>query len=415
MNAGNQQADLARSDPLDPVSSLSEGGGFWLPLFLKMLRRLVIGRLTLVTPRGEAITIEGKRAGPHGALRLIRGRAIRRLFLGGDVGFAEAYLDGDWDSPDLAALIELAAHNERALGDGLRGAAVARLWHRVRHILRPNSRPGARRNIAEHYDLGNDFYARWLDPTMTYSAALYERPDASLTQAQEAKYARVAKALELESRHHVLEIGCGWGGFVEFMARRFGCTVTGITLSRQQRDFAARRIQAAGLSDRVAIDLVDYRDVRGEFDRIASIEMFEAVGEEHWPNYFATIRDRLRQGGLAVLQVITIEEARYGAYRQSADFIQRYVFPGGMLPAPSVFGRAVERAGLTMTEAFHFGRHYAQTLRQWQQTFQREWPEISTLGFDQRFKRLWEYYLAYCEGGFRAGSIDVVQYRLARG
>jgi cyclopropane-fatty-acyl-phospholipid synthase len=347
-------------------------------------------------------------------LRLLRARAVTRLFLGGDVGFAEAYMDGDWDSPDLAALIELVAHNERALGAGVRGAALARFWHRIRHVMRPNTRRGAKRNIADHYDLGNDFYSRWLDPGMTYSSALYDRPEATLSEAQQAKYARIANELSLRPEHRVLEIGCGWGGFAEFVGRHFGCRVKGITLSHEQRDFALGRIHAAGLADRVEIDLLDYRDVKGEYDRIASIEMFEAVGEENWPDYFEAIRDRLCRGGLAVLQVITIDEARYAAYRRSADFIQRYVFPGGMLPAPSVFRRAVERTGLSLTDAFHFGRDYARTLCDWQQRFQREWPAISGLGFDQRFKRLWEYYLAYCEGGFRAGSIDVVQYKLAR-
>ena len=410
----DQQRAPAETASVDSAMTESVPQGLLLRLFLKMLGRIVVGRLTLVTPKGDAITLDGKQDGPHACLRLLRARAIGRLFLGGDVGFAEAYMDGDWDSPDLAALIELVAHNEQPLGEGLRGAALARMWHRVRHVLRPNSRSGARRNIADHYDLGNDFYARWLDPGMTYSSALYDRPDATLSEAQQAKYARVAKALELRSEHHVLEIGCGWGGFAEFVGKQFGCRVKGITLSNEQRDFARKRIHEAGLSDRVEIDLIDYRDVNGEFDRIASIEMFEAVGEEHWPRYFEAVRDRLRKGGLAVLQVITIEETRFNAYRRGADFIQRYIFPGGMLPAPSVFRRAVERTGLHLTDAFHFGFDYARTLREWQQGFQREWPEISTLGFDQRFKRLWEYYLAYCEGGFRAGSIDVVQYKLAR-
>jgi cyclopropane-fatty-acyl-phospholipid synthase len=401
-----------------PESLASEVGrrisGFWPRILASAARRMAAGQLTLIGPDGGAEIIAGKVPGPQATLSIRRPRAIRRLLSGGDVGFAESYMDGDWESPDLAALIELAAQNEHAMADATRGLGMMRAWHRLQHLMRPNSRRGSRRNIAEHYDLGNDFYRLWLDPTMTYSSAIFSDPQAALSDAQMAKYRRMADSLELKPGHKVLEIGCGWGGFAEFAAGTYGCQVTGITLSQEQQKFARERVAKAGLADKVEIELVDYRDVDGSFDRIASIEMFEAVGEAHWPVFFEKVRNLLSPGGLAALQVILIEEARFDLYRRGADFIQRYVFPGGMLPSQTAFNRAAESARLKIDEAYHFGLDYARTLAIWQKDFQQAWPRVAALGFDAKFKRLWEYYLAYCEGGFRAGSIDVAQFRLKR-
>jgi cyclopropane-fatty-acyl-phospholipid synthase len=388
--------------------------GLWMRTLASAVRHLAVGQLTLIGPDGGSQTVAAAKAGPHATLRIRRNRAVWRLFTGGDVGFAESYLAGDWDSPDLAALIELAARNEAAMTEALRGFATVRAWHRLRHLLRPNSRSGARRNIADHYDLGNDFYRLWLDPTMTYSSAIFAEPHQGLSDGQLAKYRRMAESLDLKSGHKVLEIGCGWGGFAEFAAAQYGCHITGITLSQEQQRFAVERVARAGLADKVEIALTDYRDVAGSFDRIASIEMFEAVGEAHWQTFFHKVRDLLAPGGLAALQVILIEDARFDLYRRSADFIQRYVFPGGMLPSQHAFARAAEAARLKIDETFHFGLDYARTLSLWQNEFQQAWPRVANLGFDSRFKRLWEYYLAYCEGGFRAGSIDVAQVRLVR-
>jgi cyclopropane-fatty-acyl-phospholipid synthase len=388
--------------------------GFWMRTLAGALRHMAVGQLILTGPDGGRETIAAAKPGPQAVIHVRRARAVRRLFTGGDVGFAESYLAGDWDSPDLAALIELAARNEAAMAEALRGFAIVRAWHRLRHLLRPNSRTGSRRNIADHYDLGNDFYRLWLDPTMTYSSAIFAEPQQKLSDGQMAKYRRLAESLDLKPGHRVLEIGCGWGGFAEFTAANYGCHVTGITLSREQQRFADARVARAGLKDRVEIALTDYRDVTGSFDRIASIEMFEAVGEAHWQTFFHKVRDLLAPGGLAALQVILIEEERFDLYRRSADFIQRYVFPGGMLPSPRSFARAAQAARLKIDETFHFGLDYARTLSLWQKEFQQAWPRVAKLGFDARFKRLWEYYLAYCEGGFRAGSIDVAQIRLTR-
>jgi cyclopropane-fatty-acyl-phospholipid synthase len=340
---------------------------------------------------------------------------LQRVARKGANGFAEAYVEGEWDSPDLVAILQIALENEPALGRLVRGFGLARGLDRLRHLARSNTRRGSRRNIAFHYDLGNEFYALWLDPGMTYSSAVFDAAGQSLQDAQDNKYRRLAENLDLRPGHHVLEIGCGWGGFATMAARDYGCRVTAITLSEQQLRYAGDRVRRAGLADRVEVRLQDYRDVAGQFDRIASIEMFEAVGEERWPVFFDTLRERLKPGGVAGLQIITIEDGRFEQYRRSADFIQRHVFPGGMLPSPSALAREIDRAGLTINDVFAFGPSYAETLAAWQRRFQRAWPRIRQLGFDDRFKRLWELYLAYCEAGFRAGAIDVAHYRIERG
>ncbi|HSA80846.1 MAG TPA: cyclopropane-fatty-acyl-phospholipid synthase family protein, partial [Geminicoccaceae bacterium] len=341
-------------------------------------------------------------------------RAIRRFLDGGGAGFAEAYLDGDWDSPDLPRLLELLALNEAAYEEFSQGRPWYRGLARLQHLLRRNSRPGSRRNILAHYDLGNRFYELWLDRTMTYSAALFPHAGAPLEEAQRTKYRSLAARLRLQTGHRLLEIGCGWGGFAEFAAAEIGARITAITISEQQHAFAASRIQAAGLADSVDVRLLDYRDVEGSYDRIAAIEMFEAVGERYWPVFFGKLRECLAPGGLAGLQVITIADRYFDAYRRSADFVQRQVFPGGMLPSPRALREQIKRARLAELGALTFGRDYARTLAFWQERFQAAWPQIREAGFDQRFKRLWEYYLAYCEAGFRVGCTDVCQLTLQR-
>jgi cyclopropane-fatty-acyl-phospholipid synthase len=307
--------------------------------------------------------------------------------------------------------LRLGTANEMAFDAMLRGKKWARFASWAMHKLRSNTRKGARRNIAEHYDLGNDFYTQWLDPSMTYSAAMFADGQTDLRLAQERKYRALCQALDLRPGMSVLEIGCGWGGFAEMAAAEFGATVTGITLSKEQLAYAQDRVAKAGLADKVTLRLEDYRDTRGKFDRIASIEMFEAVGEEYWPAYFATLRDRLLPGGMAGLQVITIEDRLFPDYRKTADFIQRYVFPGGMLPSPSRLRQEIASAGLRLGAQTWFGQDYAETLRRWQASFQTTWDKISGFSaqYDNRFKRLWEFYLGYCEVGFAAGFTDVGQ------
>ena len=385
-------------------------------LLIRLARRMEVGQLSLALPDGGRAVVDGRQGRELRAVLDVRDPAalLRRLLLKGATGFGEAYVDGHWDSPDLVRLLHLALANEAAVGAPVEGWGIARAVDRLRHFARANTRRGSRRNVADHYDLGNDFYALWLDSGMTYSSALFACADEPLEAAQDRKFRRLADALGLAPGHHVLEIGCGWGGFAIVAARDYGCRVTAITLSREQWRHARDRISAAGLADRVDIRLQDYRDVDGQFDRIASIEMFEAVGEAHWPTYFEILRRRLRPGGVAGLQIITIEDARFELYRRGVDFIQRYVFPGGMLPSPSALAREIERAGLRLVDSFTFGASYAETLAVWRERFRNAWPRIRDLGFDGRFKRLWEYYLAYCEAGFRSGAIDVAHFRIER-
>ncbi|MEM6901785.1 MAG: cyclopropane-fatty-acyl-phospholipid synthase family protein, partial [Pseudomonadota bacterium] len=301
--------------------------------------------------------------------------------------------------------------NEAAMKETLRGKAWYRILAGLSHIFRPNTRKGAKRNISAHYDLGNAFYEKWLDRSMTYSAALFDEDGANqpLEQAQWRKYDNLAKQLGLKAGMHVLEVGCGWGGFAEHAARQYGAKVTAITISREQFDYATQRMKREGLEHLVEIRFQDYRDVTEQFDAIASIEMFEAVGEAYWPQFFGQIRERLKPGGRAAMQIITIEDERYDHYRLRADYIQKYIFPGGMLPSPTVLASQIKQAGLRLDEEVKFGRSYAETLNRWQDCFQARWPEIKTMGFDGRFKRMWEQYLAYCQAGFQTGAIDVVQ------
>jgi cyclopropane-fatty-acyl-phospholipid synthase len=403
---------VAAADQRSPRAKIGDASA---RLALRLAEMIQVGHLTLVLPNGSTHDII-RTATPQATFILRTGRAIRRIAVRGNLGVAEGYIDGDWDSPDPAAVMALAAANEAAWEPMLRGRPWVRAIARLLHRLRPNTRTGARRNIEEHYDLGNDFYAEWLDPGMTYSAGCYDTPDTSLSEAQHAKIHRLCQALELQPGMTLLEIGCGWGSFAEIAARDYGAQVTGITLSPSQLAYAQARIAAAGLADRVTLELRDYRDVTGSFDRIASIEMFEAVGETWWPTYFAALRDRLTPGGVAGLQVITIADRLWADYVSTADFIQRYIFPGGMLPSPSRLRAQIAKAGLHWKEEHWFGQDYARTLAAWQTNFQAAWPTISRLAprYDARFKRLWEYYLSYCETGFRAGWTDVGQFLVAR-
>lgn len=370
-------------------------------------KRLIAGELTLTLPDGEEMRFTGQQPGPSATLHLRSVRALRRLLFGGEIGFAEAFMAGEWDTPDLVVLLELCDLNTPALAETTRGKWLARITQRYRHWRNDNSRRGSRRNIASHYDLGNDFYREWLDPSMTYSSALFHGGVNDLEAAQLAKYRAIARDLELKPGQTVLEIGCGWGGFAEMAARDYGAKVVGLTLSREQKIWAEARIARAGLSHLVEIRLQDYRDTVGQFDRIVSIEMIEAVGERWWPTYFATLKRCLNEGGRAVLQAITIGDYRFDSYRLGCDFIQRHVFPGGMLPSPEIMTRVAAQAGLSATTLRAFGADYEKTLSIWSERFHERWEQIAPLGFDLKFKRLWHFYLAYCRAGFRTGAIDV--------
>lgn len=376
---------------------------------LKLATGLSHGALTVKLPDGRRLRFAGAAPGIEATLVVRDLRFARRLAMAGDLGLADAYVRGEWDSPDLTAFIQLFASNHDVIATLLPDRPIVRLWQVFRHFLNRNTRLGSRRNIHAHYDLGNRFYSAWLDRTMTYSSAIFAAGDNDLASAQERKYRAIAEAADIRPDHHVLEIGCGWGGFAAFAAREIGCRVTGLTISREQFDYATRRIAEAGLSDRVDIKFLDYRDERGSYDRIVSIEMFEAVGEAYWPAYFRQLRDRLTASGRAALQVITISDESFDWYRREIDFIRHYIFPGGMLPSPTVMRDLGERFHIPLSADRAFGLDYAATLALWRDRFRAAWPGLAPLGFDERFRRLWEYYLAYCEAGFRAGNIDVRQ------
>lgn len=382
---------------------------------LKLVSALRHGSLDITLPDGRTIRIPGREPGPHGHLVIHDYRLVRRVMSAADMGVAESYMAGEWSSPDVTAFIEVFCINHHVVEEKLAANLFVRLFLHLHHWWNENSPRQARKNISAHYDLGNSFYSQWLDTTMTYSSGLFPTGDEDLPVAQNEKYRHLAEKTGIESRHHVLEIGCGWAGFAEFAAKEIGCRVTGLTISREQYEFARRRVFEAGLADKVDIKFQDYRDESGVYDRIASIEMFEAVGEKYWPVYFETLRERLKPGGAAGLQVITIQDRLFDQYRSRPDFIQRYVFPGGMLPCPSALDRISRSAGLKRVNEHIFGRDYARTLALWRDRFWASWPSLEPMGFDKRFKRLWEYYLHYCEAGFRAGNIDVRQIVYMRG
>jgi cyclopropane-fatty-acyl-phospholipid synthase len=367
------------------------------------------GSLIMTLPDGRRLGFKGIHRGPYAEMTVNDLTFARRLVSSGDIGFAEAYLRGEWESPNLTAFLQLFCANHRIISELLSDRPLVRYWQLFKHWLNRNTKTGSRKNIHAHYDLGNTFYSQWLDPSMTYSSALFDSEPRDLYQGQQNKYAALAKQTAITENHHVLEIGCGWGGFAEFAAKDIGCRVTGLTISKEQFDFAKSRIFKAGLNEKVEIKLQDYRDEKGLYDRIASIEMFEAVGEQFWPVYFKTLKERLKAGGKAGLQVITIQDRFFETYRREVDFIRRYIFPGGMLPSPSIMKKLGDAVGMAIQHEHIFGQHYADTLDSWRQKFRAAWPELTSLGFDERFRRLWEYYLAYCEAGFREGNIDVRQ------
>ncbi len=373
------------------------------------------GRLRLELPDGKTRTIESGAKGPGALMHIHRWRAFRRMMLGGSVGFAKSYIDGDWDTPDLPTFFEFGAANREGIGNGLRGASWIRMINRVRHRQHANTRGGSKQNIAFHYDLGNQFYKHWLDPSMTYSSAIFEEGNDSLEAAQISKYRKLLDLIDVKPGERILEIGCGWGGFAETAAKERGALVTGITLSKEQLEFARQRIEGAQLTDQVEILFKDYRAVEAEFDHVVSIEMFEAVGEEYWPAFFETIYRCLKPGGKAALQIITIDENLFETYRQDVDFVQAYIFPGGMLPSISKLKERVTSAGLGWDSFKTYGQHYARTLAAWHERFEDAWSRnVFPEEFDEIFRRIWVYYLSYCEGGLRGGSIDVMQLSLVK-
>lgn len=378
-----------------------------------MLKRLRVGALNVTLPDGRTFEFGSAEKGQEAELIVENIKFFRMLLRRGSMGFAEAYMDGWWHTPDLSRLLNVLNRNVDIYTQTIERNWLTKSMNKLIHRLRPNTRAGSQKNIHAHYDLGNDFYELWLDTTMTYSAARFSNSQMSLRDAQNEKYRRLAQRAEIGANDHVLEIGCGWGGFAEFAASEIGCQVTGITISHEQLSYARDRIEKAGLGDRVDLQYRDYRDVTEKYDRIVSIEMFEAVGENYWSSYFSQVKNCLKPGGRAGLQVITIANERYASYRKSVDFIQRYIFPGGMLPSPEILHVKFREAGLKLDQQIDFASDYARTLADWRHKFIDVWPEIQNLGFDTRFRNMWEYYLAYCEAGFSSSSIDVSHFILS--
>ncbi len=383
----------------------------------RLLKNLHHGALDVQLPDGSMMHFGHAEDGdPRAALRMLNWNVCGATMRSGDIGFAETYIAGDWSSPDPTALIKLMLANSADVESLVYGTWWGAMVYRVKHWLNRNSRSGSKKNIHAHYDLGNDFYRLWLDPTMNYSSAWFEgdhsRP---LADAQWTKVSRALLECEVKPGDRVLEIGCGWGALAECAARDFGATVTGVTLSSEQLAWAQERLSGAGLAG--DLRLQDYRDLKigageGPYDAIASIEMFEAVGREYWPSFFQTLKSQLKPGGKACVQSIVIRDDMFERYADSTDFIQQYIFPGGMLPSPSEFRKAAQRAGLRVVNELAFGLDYAETLRRWRERFLSQDTTVRKLGFDTRFMRIWEFYLAYCEAAFAMGNTDVMQFTL---
>lgn len=383
-------------------------------LFTLALNQIKIGCLDVTYPDGSKHIFGDQGATESVKLRVKDFSAISRVFRNGTLGFAEAYMDGALETDDLTALLTLLSRNLEEIKDVIDRTTLGRLAHLLVHKLRPNSRKGAQKNIEAHYDLGNEFYQKWLDPSMTYSSARFDTENMSLEQAQKAKYRSIANIAKIGPQDRVLEIGCGWGGFAEFAGREIGSHVTGITISPSQLEFAENRMRKNNLENVVDLRFQDYRDLNEQFDRIVSIEMFEAVGQQYWPGYFQTLYQSLKPGGRAGLQIITIDEAFFDNYSKNVDFIQRYIFPGGMLPSQSILREQFSKAKLQEYAYETFGLDYARTLALWKKNFLEQWPSLKKLGFDEKFKNMWTYYLSYCEAGFLTGSINVAQIGLIK-
>jgi cyclopropane-fatty-acyl-phospholipid synthase len=386
---------------------------------LQLLARLRHGSLQVHLPDGSQRHF-GASQGPSAVLKLHDWQVCAAALKSGDIGFAEGYIAGHWSTPDLSGLLRLFIANRREVESVIYGTWLGRLVYRVRHLLNRNTRSNSQKNIHAHYDLGNAFYELWLDGTMNYSSALFESPQTSMQQAQRAKVRRALRMADVRPGDRVLEIGCGWGALAEMATTEFGASLVGVTLSTEQLAWARERMQRCGVAERSDLRLQDYRDIGRDnpadrqFDAICSIEMIEAVGQEYWPTYFATLARLLKPGGKACVQSIVIADELFERYLQSTDFIQQYIFPGGCLPSPSAFRQQAAQAGLQVVDELCFGQDYAHTLKLWRETFMARETEVMALGFDQRFMRIWEFYLAYCEAAFAEHNTDVVQYTLLK-
>ena len=374
-----------------------------------MTRKMNNGRVDFHLPDGRVFRAEGQNPGYIGEIHVKNPDLFARLIREGDLGFCDAYLEEWWSTPDLQAFMDLLHQDNEDVYDGFPGMGLVRAFEKFRFWLQRNHKDQARKNISYHYDLGNEFYGLWLDETMSYSSALFRDGENSMEAAQIAKYASMCDEIGVKPGDHLLEIGCGWGGFAEYAAKERGARVTGLTISQEQHDYAVERMKRAGVADQVEIVMRDYRDETGTYDGIASIEMFEAVGEKYWPTYFDAVRARLKPGARATFQIITVADKLFPEYRKGVDFIQKYIFPGGMLPSITALRAQIAQADLTEVNHIAFGQSYSETLRRWHGTFNDKWDDVAALGFDDRFRRMWNFYLTSCAATFVTGTTDVIQ------
>lgn len=383
----------------------------WGSVLLTMLSKIEYGGISIVTPEGSYINFKGKKDGEYVTIKIHDWKFCEQLFLKGDIGLGESYISGHWESNNINGLIKFAIDNKNQLEKVIKGSIFKILFYRLKHLLNRNSIKGSARNIHLHYDLGNDFYKLWLDKSMTYSSALFAGESIGLQEAQERKYQNILDQLSLRPGDHILEVGCGWGGFMEYAAKK-GVRVTGITISKEQYEFA--KIRLRGLENLATLELIDYRKIQGQYDHIVSIEMFEALGQEYWSTYFKILNSILRPGGKIIIQSITINDHDFNSYRKGTDFIQQYIFPGGMLPSPKAFKDVVTSEGLNLYGSLEFGADYGHTLNLWEEEFTKTLDQSKSMGFDESFIRTWRFYLKYCQGGFEARKISVYQFYLTK-
>ena len=385
-----------------------------LNLFLNVLAQSKYGSINVYKDNKSIFSFNGELAGPDANIKILNEKCISDFFLRGDLGWAESYVDGNWETSNLTDFLEWGARNFHEFSKYVRGKWFTILYLRLKHHLKKNSRSGSKKNISFHYDLGNSFYEKWLDESMTYSSAMFKDPKDNLHKGQINKYENLANITGVKENDKILEIGCGWGGFSSFLAKKYSANVTAITISKKQYEKAKQKIYEDKLTEKVDVKLLDYRNINGKYDKIVSIEMFEAVGEKYWSKYFDVLKKNLKSDGSIGLQTITIEDKFFQKYKKFPDFIQTYIFPGGMLPSVEEMNKVIISRGLHIKNKKMFGNDYAKTIRIWSESFENSWGCIKSLGFSESFKRLWNYYLGYCEGGFKSGNINVGQFLIKK-
>jgi len=385
---------------------------FWNNLFLSGIRNFSYGSIDIEWPNGKIENISASKNGPIANLKIADDKVVKEIINGGSVKFAELYMAKRLSSSNLTTLMHYFALNNDEAEDTLKISILKYLFNKFSHFKNKNSETQAKKNISYHYDLGNKFYSYWLDKSMTYSSGIFLKPNDNLEIAQTNKYKKLAELVSVEDGDNILEIGCGWGGFSEFLGKEYNCNVTAITISKEQFNFAKKRIKKANLENRIDIRYCDYRKIDGRFDKVLSIEMFEAVGKEYWNNFFSKIKDVLIPDGTVGLQLITIDDKIYKVYKKNPDFIQKYIFPGGMLPSFEILTNVATKNYFSIDSVNSFSNDYAKTLNIWNENFNKNWKKIEELGFDETFKLMWNYYLSYCEGGFLSKNIDLKQIKL---